>query len=114
MRIIIDWVLPKSRYEFRPVNDLSSTDTGLVNQAYNFDVIDMIDSPDKILRVLVSSIKNMRKVPQNLDMQQKRVQVVTQQMRRTSYMAELEALYVYALNCKNMSCGTSSPFMLLI
>lgn len=35
-------------------------------------------------------------------------------MRRTSYLAELEALYVYALNCKNMPAGTASPFMLLL
>ena len=72
-RVIINWALPRMRYEFRPVNDLSSSETGLVNQAYNFDIIDSMDSPDKILRVLVSSLKNLRKIPQSLDLSQRRV-----------------------------------------
>ena len=36
------------------------------------------------------------------------------QMRRTSYLAELESLYVYALRCKNMPCGANSPFFCLM
>ena len=35
-------------------------------------------------------------------------------MRRTSYLAELESLYVYALRCKNMPCGANSPFFSLM
>ena len=62
VRIVIDWALPKKHYDFRPVNDLSSSDNMLINQSYNFDIIDINDSGDKILRVLVSSIKNLRKI----------------------------------------------------
>ena len=40
--------------------------------------------------------------------------LVAHQMRRTSYLAELESLYVYALRCKNMPCGANSPFFSLM
>ena len=35
-------------------------------------------------------------------------------MKRTSYLAELEFNYVYALRCKSMQCGIGSNFFLLI
>ena len=35
-------------------------------------------------------------------------------MRRTSYLAELEFMYVYALRCKAMPCGIASPFFILM
>lgn len=35
-------------------------------------------------------------------------------VRRTSYLAELESLYCYALRCKNMACGSQSPFFCLM
>lgn len=56
----------------------------------------------------------MRKITSNIDVTQKRLQLVAHQMRRTSYLAELESLYVYALRCKNMPCGANSPFFSLM
>jgi len=113
IRIIIDDHLPKQNYEFKVVSDFTANESG-ASQAYNFETISVDDKPDKILRILYQSLKNLRKITQNVDVTQKRLQMVAHQMRRTSYLAELESLYVYALRCKNMPCGAASPFFSLM
>ena len=36
------------------------------------------------------------------------------QMKRTSYLSELEFNYVFALRCKGMQCGIGSNFFILM
>lgn len=47
-------------------------------------------------------------------MTNKRDQQVLQAMKRTSYLSELEFLYVFALRCKGLPCGIGSTFFNLI
>ena len=35
-------------------------------------------------------------------------------MRRTSYLAELEVIYIYALRCKTYQVGENTSFLILI
>ena len=36
------------------------------------------------------------------------------QMKRTSYLAEMEFKYIFALRCKGMQCGIGSNFFILV
>ena len=59
---------------------------------------------------LFYSIKNLRKNTVQIDYNQKRLQIIAAQMRRTSYLAELEMRYVIALNYPDYSVGAGTCF----
>ena len=52
----------------------------------------------KILKVLYHSLRNIRKV--HVDPNNKRLVNIAASMKRTSYLAELEMYYCYALHSK--------------
>ena len=70
----------------------------------------MEDRAETVLINLVYSIKNLRKNTVQIDLNQKRLQMIAIQMRRTSFLAELELRYVYALNCKGYQVGEGTTF----
>lgn len=74
----------------------------------------MDDKLDKIVNILYQSLKNLRKATAQVDLTQKRIAIIAQEMKRTSYLAELEFNYVFALRCKSMQCGVGSGFNLLM
>ena len=100
IRIILDDHLPKNSYDFKPVNDFTLSENGTTMAAANFDPIVAEDSLAKLVRTLFMSIRGLRKAAAQVDVSQKRNALIAQQMRRTSYLAELEFIYVYALRCK--------------
>lgn len=79
----------------------------------NFERISVEDKPDRILKTLYASLRNLRDF-ENVDLTPKRLTLIAQQMERTSCLAELEFLYVYALRCKHMQCGVGSVFQTLM
>ena len=113
IRIILDDHLPKNQFEFRPTCEFSSIEGGVSSNA-SFDQVTAEFALDKIMRILYISIKNMRKPPPQIDVTNKRDNMVMQQMRRTSYLSEIEFLYVFALRCKGLQCGIGSNFFTLL
>ena len=69
---------------------------------------------EKVLKILYTSLKNIRKNTNHVDPSNDRLHNLAISVRRTSYLAELESLYCYALRCKNMACGSQSPFFCLM
>ena len=96
------------------MSDFANSETGTANLNANFEPISVDDKPDKILRILYQSCRNIRKQTANVDLTQKRLQMIATQMKRTSYLAELEFSYVFALRCKAMQCGIGSNFYILM
>lgn len=62
IRIIIDDHLPKNQFEFKPTTDFVSTEGG-INPNANFDQINADLPVDRLIRVLYTSIRNLRKTP---------------------------------------------------
>ena len=60
IRIILDDFLPKNQFEFRPTADFTSTEGG-VSPNSSFDEVTAEFALDKIMRILYTSIKNLRK-----------------------------------------------------
>jgi hypothetical protein len=60
------------------------------------------------------SLKNLRKSITQVDLTQKKLQITTMQMKRTSYLSELEFTYVFGLRCKLLPMGMGSNFFILI
>ena len=115
IRIIVNDFAVKRQYEFKANTDftLSITGAAMTTNA-NFEAISVDDGPDKILRTLYQSIRNLRKITANIDVTQKRLNLIATMMKRTSYLSELEFNYIYALRCKPMQCGIGSNFYLLL
>ena len=89
IRIIIDDFLPKNNFEFKASMDyLTQSDS--TNQNANFETISVDDKPEKIMRILYHSLRNVRKNIQQIDTSQKKLILVASQMKRTSYLSELE------------------------
>lgn len=84
------------------------------DQNANFETISVDDKPEKILRILYHSLRNVRKNIQQIDTSQKKLILVASQMKRTSYLSELELKYCYLLRCKAMPAGVGSPFYILL
>ena len=61
IRIILDDTLPKNNYEFKANVDFLSDQQPATHQNANFETISVDDKPDKILRILLMSLKNLRK-----------------------------------------------------
>ena len=114
IRIIVDDYLPKHGYEFKPVNDFTLSEKGTTNPAANFEPIVAEEALGKVLRALFMALRGMRKLAAQVDVTQKRLALISQQMKRTSYLAELEFLYVYALRCRIQPVGAGSNFFLLM
>ena len=83
------------------------------NQTFNFDAVNAEDRPAKILKQLYHSIRNLRK---NLspDKNNKRLLLIAQQIKRTSFLCELDLYYCYALHCKQFTLTYGTPFFQLI
>ena len=74
IRIIVDDHLPKKNFEFKPNIDFSAPEGGAaVATTANFEHISVDDKPDKIVRILFQSLRNLRKLSQNVDVTQKRL-----------------------------------------
>ena len=101
IRIIVDDHMPKKEFEFRSID----FNAGEQNQTYNFDEITDEDVPEKILKILYNSLKNIRKNTSHVDPNSARLHQLAITVRRTSYLAELETLYCYALRTRAMACG---------
>ena len=67
IRIVIDDHMPKKEFEFRVI-DFSQFGTEN-NQTYNFDEITEEDVPEKILKIVYNSVKNIRKNTMHIDPQ---------------------------------------------
>ena len=113
IRIILDDFLPKNQFEFRPTADFASTEGG-VNPNSSFDEVTAEYALDKVMRILYTSIKNLRKAPPQVDVTNKRDNLALQQMRRASYLSELDFYYVFALRCKGLQTGVGSNFFSLL
>ena len=61
IRIILDDHLPKNNFEFKPTADFANSESGVANLNANFEPISVDDKPDKILRILYQSCRNIRK-----------------------------------------------------
>ena len=73
VRIILDDHLPKSNFEFKPTNEsFANTDSG-TNLNANFEPISVDDKPEKLVRILYLSLKNLRNQTKNVDLSNKRL-----------------------------------------
>ena len=66
------------------------------------------EHPLKIVKVLYFSLKNLRKNISQIDTSQKKLLITSNQMRRTSFLSELELNYIYALHAKGFNVGAGS------
>ena len=108
IRIICDDFLPrKKKFELKPNVDalVLQSDT----KGVNFDPITIEAEPEEVLMNLIASVKNLRK---NIatDATSKGVLKLANEMKRTSYLADLEYKFVLALNYANYPAGEDSPF----
>jgi len=113
IRIIMNDFLPnpKNQFHFEPAPEFLSTDTG---SSPNFDPISVDDKADKIVRILYLSLRSLRKTVQSVDLSQRKLQENATDMRRQSYLGELEVLYCYALRCRSYPVGDGTTFMQLM
>lgn len=113
IRIVLNDHLVKGQYEFRPTTNLIANEAG-INPNANFEQI-TVDYPlEKIMRILYTSIRNMRKPPPQFDVTNKREALAMQAIKRTSYLSELEFNYVFALRCNGYPCGVGSNFFTIL
>ena len=76
--------------------------------------MDVDEHPAKIVKVLYFSLRNLRKNISQIDMTQKKLQITATQMKRTSYLSELELNYIYALHARGFNVGAGSNFFILM
>jgi hypothetical protein len=80
------------------------------DSSYNFEKIDETDSYLQMIKVTYLSIKGMRNV--KVDSSQKRRYLeVIDQIKKTSYLAEIELLYNYAFHCPRLPTTDLSTYM---
>ena len=108
IRIICDDFLPRKRkFEVKPNIDqtVMQSDT----KGVNFDPITIEAEPEEVLINLIASIKNLRK---NIatDGTSKRVMAIANEMKRSSFMADLEYKFVLALSYPTYPVGEGSPY----
>ena len=80
----------------------------------NFEPISVEDKADKIVRILYQSLRNLRKNVTQVDISQRKLQENATDMRRQSYLGELDVLYCYALKCKAYPVGDGQSYLLLM
>ena len=80
---------------------------------YNFDELRPNSNCFEVLRMVFYSIRNLRKVP-NFDITNRALSLNCDIMKRTSYLAELELHYIYALRLKNSRVGRGTPYFTAI
>ena len=108
IRIIADDFLPrKKKFEVKP--NIDHTVLQSETKGVNFDPITIEAEPEDVLINLIASIKNLRK---NIatDGTSKRVMAIANEMKRTSYMADLEYKFVLALSYASYPVGEGSPY----
>ena len=116
IRLVLHDFLPKLKsYEYKNNIDyfLSQSADSAKGQGHNFEPITFDDKAEPILVNLVSSVKNLRK---NIviDPNSRKHIEISNRMKRTSYLAELECKLCIALNCKNYPTYESSSTFNLI
>lgn len=101
----------KKKHELKPniENIVGKADT----KGVNFDPITIEAEPEELLINLIASCKNLRK---NIavDGTSKRVMGIANEMKRTSYLCDLEYKFILALNYPNYSINENSPYFELI
>jgi hypothetical protein len=68
------------------------------------------DNPLTIIKVLYQSLRRLRKDTKSIDIAQKKLKDIAEKMQRTSYLAEMEFHYIYALQCPKYLTGENSHF----
>lgn len=112
IRMIIDDFLPKKKgFTFNPSFELNLMK--LETKGINFDPVTNDTSGDDMLTNLVSSIKNLRKNIA-IDTSSERIVGIANNMKRTSFMADLEYKFCLALRYPNYPTGEKSMFFSLI
>ena len=79
----------------------------------NFDELKASSLPHEALRMVYHSLRNLRKVP-NFDVTNRTLNRNCDLMKRTSYLAEIELHYIYALQSPNAHIGKGSPYFSVI
>lgn len=110
--MLVDDFLPKKKgFVFNPQFELNMMK--LETKGINFDPVTNDTSGDDMLINLVSSIKNLRKNIA-IDTSSDRIVGIANQMKRTSFMADLEYKFCLALRYPNYPTGEKSMFFSLI
>jgi len=101
----------KKKYELKANIEaiVAKSDT----KGVNFDPITIEAEPEEVLINLIASLKNLRK---NIavDNTSKRVMGIANEMKRTSYLGDLEYKFVLALNYPQYSVNENSSFFELV
>ena len=116
IRIIMNDFLPKQgpKFEFKAQPEFLDEKPSVQIANANFETMNVDEHPLKIVKVLYFSLKNLRKNISQIDTSQKKLLITSNQMRRTSFLAELELNYIYALHSKGFNVGAGSQFFLLM
>lgn len=112
IRIICDDYLPKKKKFALPNNiDQKVAELEKKNDSknVNFDPLTVDAKEQDILINLILSIKNLRKTI-NIEGSSKRVKGIANEMKRNSYICDLEVKYVLAVNYSQYQCGEHSAF----
>lgn len=112
IRVIIDDYLPRQKnFQLNTNFEMKITNSEMAN--VNFDPIKMDDKPEDVLCNLVASLKNIRRnlVP---DTSSARMIKLTNQMKRVSYLADIEYKFVLGLNYQHYMLGEKSLYMSLM
>lgn len=110
--VICDDFLPKrKKYELAPNLDIIVTKAE--TKGVNFDPITIEAEPEEVLFNLIISCQNLRKNVV-VDGSSKRILGIANEMKRTSYLTELEYKYVLALNYNIYNVSENSTFFDLI
>lgn len=119
-RIIINNYLPSINYDFlkEPVpNFLTEESFGAPKGEFgsaNFEPLTLDQKPTEILEILFYSIRNLRINTNQIDVSQRRLALLSIQMKRASYLAEMEFRYVYALKCPSQPVGEGTSHLNII
>ena len=109
IRLVTNEYIPKTlKYEYKPNID------SLINQASGakdrwFEDLAPDQRAEKVVDIMVNSVKNMRK-GLAIDPNSKKSVMVGHAIQRASYLGELEFKYVYSLNCPAYPVGQGSAY----
>ena len=116
-RIIINNYLPSINYDFvkLPVPIfLTEESLGPPKSEFsssNFEPLTLDQKPTEILEILFYSIRNLRINTNQIDVSQRRLALLSIQIKRASYLAEMEFRYVYALKCPGQQVGEGTSYL---
>lgn len=116
IRLVLNDFLPKHKnYEYKSNVDyiISQHADTAKGSSHNFEPISIEDKPENILYNVTCSVKNLRK---NIviDTSSRKQVEISNRMKRTSFLAELECKLCIALNCKSYPTYESSALFNLM